>query len=348
MTVLLLGADGVAGNNYAKCLRRGNPHLNIIGTGTNLDQLKASRQEVLSSSLLLDKDISDEDKLHKIRELVANNDVKFIHAQPDKEVRWLFEKVDYFSDKMTWGSTHTWDKFSDKAMCTLTWEDQLGVSFHHAIATACTQEVFDFIKGDSDQVWVRARTGAGSKAALPVGTFDQASAWIEYWTQHRGMSVDDFVISEFLPGSEYAVQLFYLYGKLVHSQARERLEYVFGNQMPSGQSSSPSIARTVSDLSVYETADKAVRIIDENRESMTPHGIYGVDMKTSKRGELVPTEVNYGRYYTTSNFFANMGVNTPYEEMMYVTSGEQMTERVNSLRPDVKWVRAMDRGPVLL
>jgi carbamoyl-phosphate synthase large subunit len=60
------------------------------------------------------------------------------------------------------------------------------------------------------------------------------------------------------------------------------------------------------------------------------------------------TEINYGRYFTTSNFFANIGVNTPYEEYLYVVSGEKPEKRIDQVKDEMYWIRGLDHEPVLM
>jgi hypothetical protein len=151
--------------------------------------------------------------------------------------------------------------------------------------------------------------------------------------------------SEFLPGREFAWQSLWQDGQLITSQARERIEYVFGELTPSGQSSSPSVARTVSRDDVNEAGERAVRAA-----SGRPHGIYCADMKENATGQPLVTEINAGRFFTTSNFFAHAGLNMPD---MYVRLGlgEKLMsrpERYNPLPDDLYWVRMIDMGFALV
>ena len=79
-------------------------------------------------------------------------------------------------------------------------------------------------------------------------------------------------------------------GELIHLQARERVEYFFANQMISGQSSTPSISRTVIDDSLENIAIKSILAIED-----VHHGIYCVDLKKIAK-EIIPMEINYGRF----------------------------------------------------
>ena len=194
------------------------------------------------------------------------------------------------------------------------------------------------------KVWVRAIRGAGSRAALPVETAAQAVAWIRYWCETRGLKPTDFMLAEYLPGREFAFQSLWHEGQLVTSMARERCEYLFGNQMPSGQSSTPSLARTVHREDVNRIATQAVRAVDA-----LPHGVYCVDLKENTLGQPCVTEINLGRFFTTSDFFSHAGCNMPayYVQLAF---GEPLPELLpyNVLDPDLYWVRGVDRAPKLL
>ena len=150
------------------------------------------------------------------------------------------------------------------------------------------------------------------------------------------------MVSEYLPGAEYAVQTFWVEGQLVHSQARERVVHFFANVMPSEQSSTPAVARTVSEPDVYETAYKAIKAFEPD-----PHGIYCVDLRRNHEGLPFPTEINYGRFFTTSDFFATLGVNTPAAYIDYMTTG-YWASLIETLTDDIYWLRGLDREPFLV
>ena len=78
-------------------------------------------------------------------------------------------------------------------------------------------------------------------------------------------------------------------------------------------------------------------------------GIYGVDMKEDENGKCIMTEINYGRFYTTSEFFARCGVNTPAVYLNTIKHGYfYAPSKVNSVPFDHKWVRTLDAEPVFV
>jgi carbamoyl-phosphate synthase large subunit len=104
------------------------------------------------------------------------------------------------------------------------------------------------------------------------------------------------------------------------------------------------VARTVRRADVNQAAEAAVRAV-----SARPHGVYCVDLKTDGRGRPLVTEINIGRFFTTSNFFAHAGLNMP---AMYVrlAMGEPVetvaagVPQYDGLPEDWYWVRMIDMG----
>jgi carbamoyl-phosphate synthase large subunit len=212
----------------------------------------------------------------------------------------------------------------------------------HITSPDALRDALHQLLGIQPKVWLRAVRGAGSRASLPIGSYYQGDAWIDYWRMFRGLDYGDFMASEFLPGPEFAWQSLWYKGELIVSQARERIEYIFGSLTPSGQTSSPSIARTVNRDDVNAAGIGAVKAVMDR-----PHGVFCVDMKEGADQQAKVTEINCGRFFTTSNFFAHAGLNMP---AMYVELGltgtlaEPPPAQLNVLPENLYWVRMIDMG----
>lgn len=368
MKILLLGAGGNAGMNFTKCLKMAGNLRNgwqsvytIYGADPDRYNLSGSNCNHLANVHYPNTGNALDDEKYKIESILAiceEHQIHMIHAQPDREVEFLLRNYEQFKDRIFSHSLQAWEKYRDKYLCQKIWSESI-VPFSIATYQQCYNNnmTFENMKNSGGgKVWVRARVGAGSKCALPISNFNQALFWVDYWKKEHQMTEDDFIFCEFLPGREYAVQVIFDHGRIVQAQARERLVYHFGAQMPSGQSSTPAVARLISDPLVYQRAYEAILAIET-----IPHGIYGVDIKTGKTGTLIPTEVNYGRFYTTSDFFATLSVNGPHTYCALTSIDIHSREvgakirqmpypeiQVGELNKELYWIRGLDKQPRLV
>ena len=338
--VLLLGADGNAGRNYTKCLKMVlHNNVLIIGTGYNKYQLVDCGVDRYIN-------ISNFEHDQTIYDILQYEQPDFIHAQPEEEVEYLCNNS---VTAEVFGKNELERKFyQNKALV----QQTLGFHSHSLdtlISIKTTQDNFNWVLDHSHTgvgFWVRANNGSGSKYAMPVKGLHQAFQWFEFLKlQGKVNDESEMILSEYLPGKEYAVQLFYIDGELYHAQARERVEHFFAKQMVSGQSSTPSVARTTDRPEVYFAAIDAINKCSDYL-GVDPNGIYGVDMRYNVENEPVVTEVNYGRYFTTSDFFAEYGMNTPVAELLYIVDGILPEKKIASIEPDIYWVRGLDMEPV--
>ncbi len=339
--ILVTGAGGNAARNFVASLRMAEEPFHIVGVDTNPFHLACA--EVEARRLVPRCD--DPGYLDALRSVIARERIDLVHPQPDVEVAFLSEHRAEIPARLMLPSEAAVRTCHDKLACNRVL-DAAGVPVPASYAIrdyADLPDLTDALRAKSEKIWVRAVRGAGSRAALPVRTGAEAEGWIRYWAANKGLAPSDFMVAEFLPGKEFAFQSLWHRGALVTSMARERMEYLFGNLMPSGQSSSPSIARTVHRDDVNDVSVRAVRAVDAE-----PHGVYCVDMKENASGVPCVTEINLGRFFTTSNFFSAAGCNMPYYYVR-LAFGEDLPEMpaFNPLDADLYWVRGVDRTPRL-
>lgn len=340
--ILVTGAGGSAAYNFIESLRNNpnNEKFYIVGADVKKYHIELSN---LDARYLLPP-ISDPSYLEKLNKLIEIEKIDFLHAQPDVEVEFISKNRDKVITKTFLPNDKTVDLCQNKTQFnSLLSANKISVpdSFH--IEDEKSLELaFDALIINNERLWIRAIKGAGSKASLPIKKLEHGKMWIDYWITMKGLSYSDFMLSEFLPGKEYAFQSIWQNGKLLMSQARERVEYIFGNLTPSGQSSSPSVAKTVRNQELNLLVEKAVNIIDPNAT-----GIFCADIKTDKDGKLKITEINIGRFFTTSYFFSNAGINMPYY-FIKMGLGEEVDltniGKFDNLEDDIYWVRMIDMG----
>ena len=150
--------------------------------------------------------------------------------------------------------------------------------------------------------WMRATQGAGGRGSTLVNNLETGKAWLRYWESREEISMN-FIAQQYLPGLNLAWQSIWKDGELVVSQARERIEYIYPYLAVSGVTGTPVVAKTVNMPEKWKKiAEDAVLSIDEDAS-----GIFCVDLKGDKNGIPNPTEINCGRFFTTSAGFSSLG-----------------------------------------
>ncbi len=337
--ILLTGAGGSAAYNFLDALNQSGERHYVVATDIkpyHLEMIDADKKFLIPP-------VTSPAYLPAINKLIESEQIDFVHPQPDVEVAFLSKHAPKLKAKTFLPSSKVVDLCHDKmAFNKRLMARKVAVPKAHHITDKVSLEraLKDLLK-IQPKVWLRATRGAGSKASLPVNNMYQADAWVDYWKNFRGLTYSDFMASEFLPGHEFAWQSLWFNGQLITSQARERIEYIFGNLTPSGQTSSPSVAKTVNRDDINEIGQAAVRAVSDK-----PHGVFCVDMKEGHDGVPKVTEINIGRFFTTSNFFAHAGLNMPAMYLELGTSGQlrKKPKQLNPLPDNLYWVRMIDMG----
>ena len=129
-------------------------------------------------------------------------------------------------------------------------------------------------------------------------------------------------------------------GELIVAQARERLEYIYPDLAPSGRTGTPVVAVTISNTAVNVMAEEAVLAIDGE-----PHGLFCVDLREDSERTPRPTEINVGRFFTTSYFYTAAGLNIPdMAARLAIGEAVEQDDKQDPLVPGLYWVRHIDCG----
>jgi carbamoyl-phosphate synthase large subunit len=339
--ILLTGAGGSAAANVHDALQRSTHSYEVVGVDASPTKLHLSK----AGSRFVIPRAGDSGYQDALVTLIEQSGIDVIHAQPDPDVLAIGAVRDELPARTYLPAQSSLEIAADKG------------AFNAAMALAGVPVPEAFIFTDMEsagektrellsrhpKAWTRATSGAGARASLPVSTADQAMAWIRWWIEEKSMTARDFMVSEFLPGREFAYQSVWHDGRLVAGQARERVEYLYGHLTPHGQTSTPSVARTVDMPRVDQLAQDAIRALDPR-----PCGAFCVDIKEAVDGTPRVTEINAGRFFTTSNFFAAAGLNMP-DMLMRCALGETPPSCGTSpLEADLYWIRMVDMGYTLV
>ena len=164
----------------------------------------------------------------------------------------------------------------------------------------------------------------------------------------RGVGPNMFLLSEYLPGRDYAFQSLWRDGELIIAKTCERLVYIFGENMPSGTSSSPRIGRLVNNPVVNDICERAVRSIDPKAT-----GMFCIDLKEDKDGTPCITEINIGRFFMITIVFNTTGRFNMAELYLRLALGERVdvpdTSRFDDIGDSETYlVREVDNEPTVI
>lgn len=153
-----------------------------------------------------------------------------------------------------------------------------------------TPKTRSFLPGDEPELkypfWIRVKQGAGALGALKIENPKDLNTWM---TLHGNRS--DFMISEYLPGRNYACKMLYVNGKLLQTATAERIDYLLSAAAPSGISGMCARGRLLNRPDLVENSKRALE-----RVSITVgrklHGMFTVDFKEDSVGKPLITEIN--------------------------------------------------------
>jgi hypothetical protein len=180
----------------------------------------------------------------------------------------------------------------------------------HRIPVATTYPISDRASLDEawhalaprDLAWCRIRHGCASVGATKVRDADQAWHWITYWNTMRGVPLEHFTLSEFLPGRDYNVQGIWFHGRLILIKMCERLSYLNATQNPSGMGSTAALAKTVWNPAAIAACEAAMQCVDSRA-----HGVFFFDLKENDAGLPCVTEINASRFVMITDFHDLIG-----------------------------------------
>ena len=293
--VALLGAGTGPANNLIRSLRAGDP--SIIVVGCHADRFVLKQSTAGPNYLIPRSDLPG--FVDSVRRVVEAERIDLLIPTTDGDVRLLSRTRDQIPCRTFLPRAEIIAVCQDKyRLTTLLRERGLPVPLTYAVSDVDRiDELFDALAPCPDGLWCRLRVGQGALGALRVRSPEQATAWIGFWEEMRGVAASSFTLSEYLPGRDFACQTLWDKGRLILLKTYERLSYL-GGEGPSGNSSIAALSKTVYEPRVAETCAKAIGAIDAEAS-----GVFVLDLKEDSRGVPSITEVNAGRFGMSTNIF---------------------------------------------
>lgn len=332
--VLLEGSGGPAGIGFTRCLHAADRKFWLIGTEVDPFNLMRSKTD----EMYLVPPVKDKEYLNSIRSLIEHTKPDFLHAQPDVVIPVISEH------RHKLGVTTFLPKHETIVTCQnkfLSYEKWRAAGINtprtHMINNCRDlKRAFEEMHGE---VWIREIKGAFGKGSLATSSIKLAKEWIDY---RKGWG--NYTAAELLSPNSTTWSSIWYEGELVVAQGRKRLYWEFSNRAPSGVTGLTGAGITVSDKEVDKVSQEAIFAIDKN-----PHGIFSVDLTYDFKGNLNPTEINIGRFFTTIEFLTRAGLNMPY---IYVCKGlglkpPKIKRKHNPIQNKYCWIRGIDIEPIL-
>lgn len=333
--ILITGAGGSPAVNFTRSLRKAPEKIYLVGA--DADKYYLMRAETDARYLV--PTAKDPDYIPILNAIIEKEKIEFIHAQNDTEVGFLSENREKLNAKTFLPSKETVRICLDKFESFKRWKAS-GLKVPETMIIRTEADLKDAFEKFGGHMWVRATTGAGGRGSLPVHDIQTAKNWLDLQKGWDGT----FTAAELLDDQTVTWMSVWHEGELVVAQGRKRLYWELGKVSPSGVSGATGGGLTVQDDKLDRIAQAAVMAVDNK-----PHGLFGVDMAYDKDGVPNPTEINIGRFFTTHQFFTELGVNMPYlyVQLAYGEELPKLERKLNPAKNDMVWIRGMDFEPVL-
>lgn len=339
--IIITGAGSGGGENLINSLRACPLELTIYGS--NMDEYLLAKST--ADRRLWLPPATDESYLPTISAFIARENIELIIPNNDTEIGIISANREHLPCKVFLPPNETVKLCQDKLRMHECFSKK---NIPQAIYKGLTslEGIDDFIhKHPAEKYWVRPRRGSGSIGTTWVQNAGQAKAWINLWCDLRGFKVTDFIVSEFLPGADYAFQSVWKNGQMVVGKMIERLQYVMGQSRLSGMSSSPSIARTLLDMETFNNViEKAIRSVCER-----PQGNFNLDLKGRADGSMCVTEFNIGRFCMITPIFDLTGkYNTAEMHLRSAFDLDLEVENPLDFEDNCYLIRELDTKPTIL
>lgn len=331
--ILITGCGGYAAIGFIRCLRKANEKFYLIGTDSNSSNIFFK----LADRSYLVPLADDPHYIEAINKVIKKEKIDFVWSQPPQEVRVISENRDKLLAKVFLPDKETINIYESKIETARRLQEK-GVGTPKSLLVRRQKDLKDAFKLFGGKVWLRATIGAGGKGAFLASSLKEALFWMEF---NKGWG--NFSAAEYLPGKGFGCDMLFYDGKLVFSQVKERVSYFMSKVNIVGVTGTTGVLKTVNDKKINEFCEKAVRAIDQN-----PHGVFDVDIKCNSKGELKVTEINIGRFLSSSlSLFYKTGFLAPYYVVKLAFEGNLPLKirKINPIRKDIIIARQLDLEP---
>ena len=333
MRKILISAAGGGGTN---CLMKTLNDDNYTFVGTNIDEFLAACS-LASKTYLVPRADKEEAFISAINKICKIDKPDIYIPNSDLEVEIVAKNKARLNVKVFLPSYDVIKLFQDKFLSYEFCIDN-DINIAKTINLASLDDI-NKLEDDFDEfpLWCRIKSGSGSKFTSMVNSKTHAKNFLEYTLEANDIDISEFLISEVLPGNDYAVMTIWKDGELVFCKMAHRMRY-FKKQ---GQSP-PSVIKTFFDEEVLNFVKETTRKLDSKM-----NGILNYDLKVDKYNKVALTEINTGRFYYNMPLFN--GTDNINGLQYYLKTAFNELEKYPVFGGEEKFfIREMDNEPFVL
>ena len=190
--------------------------------------------------------------------------------------------------------------------------------------------------------WIRATTGSGGFGSLKLKNEKDLKAWL---LVHE--DIQEFTVSEFLPGRHMANQMLYFNGECIKNAGLHCAEYVMANIAPSKVTGNTSFGRLINEDTLLNCCENVMDYI-ANQLKQPPHGVFSFDFKEDQNGELKVTEINI-RHMAYTGIMAEVGFDLVNDTIKLLNNHPNEIEKGRYYYDnDYVFLRDVDIHPIIM
>lgn len=344
-TILITGIGGPTPRSIARVIRKQYPKVKIIGIDINPKAIGFFINGLLDEYYIAPK-VTDLKYWHFIQQLIELNNIDLAFVQPEKEiVAW----GKYFNQNKKYPCPVfiPSEKLSISLMDKSIMADLLkGTDFiPKTIKVTQTEPKLEAVEKEIGfPCWIRATQGSGGLGSLKLMDIASYKSWL-----FINNEIDEFTISEFLPGRHLANQMLYYDNEYIKGASLECVEYVMANVAPSKVTGNTSFGRFLNEDRINTFCDECIKYIGQKLD-VPAHGILSFDLKEDKNGNLKVTEVNI-RHMAYTGIMAEVGFDLITDTIKILEDNNANSiKRVPYFHYDESYVflRDVDIEPIIL
>ena len=344
MRILVTGIGGPTPRSIALVLRRAYPDATIVGADCNSRALGFFMPGLVDKRYIVPRATDSDAYFSALRRILDEEKIDLAFVQPEIEVlawgEWYqkFESLpcpavvpplahsQALVDKARMADLLGGTSFIPKTI-RITPKEPRKNEIHEKIGYPC---------------WIRAAIGSGGAGSLKLSCEKDLDAWLLVYPH-----IEEFTVSEFLPGRHLANQMLYLDGELQLNAGLECVEYVMADVAPSRVTGNTSFGRLVNDENLLEFCENVIDYVVD-KLSVPAHGVYSFDLKEDASGDPKVTEINV-RHMAYTGVLARCGADFVSATVDYLRSNKVSdTSARHRYESNFIFLRDVDIEPLVL